>query len=146
RVQRFTSPALRLRVEHAQPARHDVLGRKGRAVVKLDPAAEMERVCSAIRSDVPALGEVGMYGGFRVETRQPVEDVCDRATRWDVGGERRMEGPWVRLVTRIDDGMAVPAVRSAARECRREQYPQAGARHDGADGASRVGCTKTRDV
>src|SRR5690348_3402647 len=79
------------------------MGSEGGAIVKVNVASEVKRVCAAVPRYLPTLGQSRLNARCRSEARQSVKNIGDCSASWDVGGECGIQRAGVVVVTRVDE-------------------------------------------
>ena len=110
-------------IERALPAGDHVVRDEGTAVVKVDVAAQVERVGPPVGCDVPPFSEPGLDLRGGSEARESVEDVADGTPGRHVSRECGIERPWVIVVARVDERATIG--RRVAAEARTQRRAEA---------------------
>jgi hypothetical protein len=96
---------------------HYVTGYERRPVVEPNAAPQVKGVYFSVRRDLPALGQCGLESRIRGESRQPIENIGDRATAWHIGREGRIERLRIVTVARVDQRTALRGRVASAAAC-----------------------------
>jgi hypothetical protein len=91
------------------------------AVVKANAPSQVKQISAPVWRNVPPGGQCWPDLRVRAEARESVEEVGDRATRRNIGGERRVERFWIVAVACVDERATMrgftAATRSQSEEC-----------------------------